>query len=296
MREVSLKRRQSDWVGEFHAMGSPCEILCETPDELDAYHLAIAACTEAWRIEDKYSRYIDGNIVSAINTARGAAVEIDDETARLIDFARTLYELSEHRFDITSGGLRRVWTFDGSANIPDPDAVASARQLVGWHRVTWESQSLRMPAGMEIDLGGIGKEYAVDRVAGILHEHCGVSCLVNFGGDIALTGFPERKPHWVVGIESVDAGGEVAELAIRLRAGAIATSGDARRFLLRDGKRYGHILDPLSGWPVEDAPRSVTVAAETCVQAGMLSTLAMLRGAGAEEFLEDAEARFWCYR
>jgi thiamine biosynthesis lipoprotein len=83
---------------------------------------------------------------------------------------------------------------------------------------------------------------------------------------------------------------------INLSCGALATSGDTQRYLLRDGVRYGHILDPTTGWPVENAPRSITVAADTCTQAGMLSTLAMLRGTHAEAFLEEEGVQFWCLR
>lgn len=153
-----------------------------------------------------------------------------------------------------------------------------------------------MEAGMEIDFGGIGKEYAVDRVAQQLREASGKSALVNFGGDLAVTRTPADRPGWRVGIESVSEHGPAADKVIELRAGALATSGDARRFLLRDGNRYSHILDPRSGWPVKDAPRSVTVAADTCTQAGMLSTLAMLEGENAEAFLRAEEVRHWCRR
>ena len=86
------------------------------------------------------------------------------------------------------------------------------------------------------------------------------------------------------------------ERVINLKTGALATSGDARRFLQKYGIRYSHIIDPTTGWPVKDAPRSVTVAADTCVQAGMLSTLAMLEGAEAEAFLEAQGFDFWCLR
>ena len=78
--------------------------------------------------------------------------------------------------------------------------------------------------------------------------------------------------------------------------GALATSGDARRFVMKDGIRYGHILDPTTGWPVENAPHSITVAADTCTQAGMLATLAMLNGAAAENFLDAQDIQFWCQR
>jgi thiamine biosynthesis lipoprotein len=98
-----------------------------------------------------------------------------------------------------------------------------------------------------------------------------------------------------VGIEAL-ANPELPAQQIDLGRGALATSGDARRFLIRNGKRYGHILDPLTGWPVANAPRSITVAASSCTQAGMLSTLALLHGAQAERFLDAEGVRYWCLR
>ena len=83
---------------------------------------------------------------------------------------------------------------------------------------------------------------------------------------------------------------------LALRRGAMATSGDARRHVTRDGIRYGHVLNPFTGWPVPDAPRSVTVAADSCVQAGMLSTIALLRGAGAEAMLAEQGLPYRCQR
>ena len=151
-----------------------------------------------------------------------------------------------------------------------------------------------MPTGMEIDLGGIGKEYAVDRCVEALRACLDAPGLVNFGGDLAVTGPPQLRDAWRVAVEG-DAP-DRADRLIDLRQGALATSGDARRFLQRGGVRYGHILDPTTGWPVRDAPHSVTVAADTCTQAGMLSTFAMLKGQGAEAFLDEQGVRYWCRR
>jgi len=277
-------------------MGSPCELLCESSDKAVAEKVGRAVADEAWRIEDKFSRYLPGNIIDRINSSQGDDVPVDEETARLIDFSVTLYELSDGRFDITSGTLRRVWTFDGSDNIPSRVDVAAVLELVGWDKVEWNGSSLSMPAGMEIDLGGVGKEYAVDKAAAIAREHTDASCLVNFGGDLAVSHAPVKRKAWHVGIESLSRSSKAAETVIRLAAGALATSGDARRFLMRDGVRYPHILDPNTGWPVIGAPASITVAADTCVQAGMLSTLAMLKGDGAESFLQAQGHQFWLTR
>lgn len=277
-------------------MGGPCEVLVETRDEHEAARLGHLAAEEAWRVEDRYSRYRDGNIVARINSAAGASVEVDDETARLIDFAVELHTQSSGRFDITSGALRSAWTFDGSDRVPDVRTVERALRKVGWARARWDGRRLRMPAGMEIDFGGICKEYAVDRATRLLCEAGSASVLVNFGGDLAVGAPPARRPAWQVGIESVDAPGASAARLIEFRSGGLATSGDARRFLAKDGVRYGHILDPRTGWPIADAPRSVTVAADTCTQAGMLSTLAMLAGAGAEKFLGEQGVSYWVLR
>ncbi len=295
-RIVEIEKSTDCWCGTFFAMGSLCELLCEAGNERDAKVLTAIAADEAWRIEDKFSRYRSGNIIDRINTAAGSEVKVDDETARLVEFATQLHAMSDGRFDITSGVLRQAWTFDGGDQIPSASVVTAVLQHVGWHRVDWTGTSITMPAGMEIDFGGVGKEYAVDRAAGLLREHSDIACMVNFGGDLAVTLPPVNREAWKIGIESLQGESAGPERVINLKTGALATSGDARRFLQKDGVRYGHIIDPMTGWPVKNAPRSITVAADTCVQAGMLSTLAMLQGAAAEEFLDAQGTDYWCLR
>ena len=277
------------------AMGSPCELLVESADREGARQLVCLVADEAWRIEDKFSRYLTGNIIDQINRSNGEPVEVDEETANLLDFAATLTEASEGRFDITSGVLREAWKFDGSDRLPDTATVDSILEHVGWHKLDWSRPRLTLQPAMQIDLGGIGKEYAVDKAAGLLGENTSISCLINFGGDIFATGPSADRKGWQVGIEAPDTDGRIANKIIRLHNGGLATSGDARRFLLKEGVRYGHILNPVSGWPVKDAPRSITVAADTCTQAGMLATLAMLQGEKAETFLKQQGVQYWCY-
>lgn len=277
-------------------MASPCEVLSEATARSEALEITRVAADEVWRIEDKFSRYRPDNVVAAINSAAGAAVEVDQETAQLLDFSQTLFDLSEGRFDVTSGALRRVWVFDGSDGVPSDRAVQRCMQHIGWGRVAWKPPTLRMPVGMEIDLGGIGKEYAVDRAVALLRDHAGVSCLVNCGGDLAVTRRPALRDYWTVGIEKTQASGAIPTSLLRFSVGGLATSGDSRRYLEKAGRRYSHILDATTGWPVADAPRSVTVAADTCTQAGMLCTLAMLRGGDAERFLDAQDTQFWVAR
>lgn len=280
-------------MGRFVAMACACEVLIETDSESSARRIAAAVADCAWRIERKFSRYRNDSVVSKINLAQGKPIEVDEETARLIDFASTLHSLSEGRFDITSGVLRRIWKFDGGSQIPTQQAIDELLPLIGWNKVEWERPVLRMPAGMEIDFGGIGKEYAVDaavELATLIAPE--LSCLVNFGGDVAVNRQRQDGEPWRVGVEAVRRAGSAAGL-IELRRGGLATSGDTRRFVLRGGDRYSHILDARTGWPVRDAPHSITVAANTCTQAGTLTTLAMLQGARARSYLERSGVRHW---
>jgi len=274
-------------------MASPCEVLVDTDDERVARAALEAAHAEALRIERKFSRYRDDNIVHAINHSAGRPVDVDQELAGLIDYAATCHEISEGRFDITSGVLRRVWTFDGREHTPDRAAIAAALALVGWSRVTWRDRVLTLPAGMEIDLGGLGKEYAVDRAAAQVAAVTDAASLVNFGGDLFARGPRRDGRPWIVGVEDPAAPGSGHAGRLELARGALATSGDARRHVLVGGRRLGHILDPRTGWPVERAPRSVTVMAGTCIEAGTLATLAILRGPDAARFLEEQGVRHW---
>lgn len=289
-----LQREDGISAAFFTAMASPCEVLLDTRDAEFAAELAGAAAAEAWRIEAKFSRYRAESIVSVINGSAGNTVLVDAETAALLDYAAQCHRLSEGRFDITSGILRRCWTFDGSDRIPDPAEVAALMPLVGFHRVQWQSPRIVVPAGMELDFGGFGKEYAVDRVLDILAQRFSGAVLVNFGGDLAANRAPPDGP-WRVGVERPDTERET-RLLLELTQGGLATSGDTHRFLERDGIRYGHILDVRTGWPVAEVPRSVTVAAGSCVSAGMLATFAMLHGADAESFLDGQGALYWCLR
>jgi FAD:protein FMN transferase len=275
----------------FTAMASPCELLLHEASAAAATEFATLVAEEAWRVERKFSRYRDDSVTAWIHAHRNADVRVDEETASLIDFASRCFELSDGLFDITSGLLRHAWKFDGSDRIPDAAAVQRLLPSVGFDKLRWQSPILFLPAGMELDFGGIGKEYAVDRAYDLLAARCRDPFLINFGGDLRANRPPPHGP-WQVGIERPDAD-RIATLILDLEHGALATSGDSRRYLLKDGVRYGHILDPRTGWPVSNSPRSVTVAASSCTEAGLLSTLALLRGDGAREFLEEQGVRYW---
>lgn len=294
-RGLKFERCGLDFRFNFRAMATPCEVLIESKETATAEAAAHAVEMEARRIEHKFSRYTNDSVVGRINAAGGKEITVDAETAHLLNFSDECFRVSAGLFDITSGVLRRVWRFDGSNRVPSEAQISVLTQLVGWEKVRWNPPVIMLPEGMEIDLGGLAKEYAVDRALGALGEITTSPALVNFGGDLRVSGPRRQGARWKVAIESVDTEGQMAGL-LELADGAIATSGDARRFLLKDGVRYGHILNPRTCRPVTDAPRSVTVAAATCVEAGMIATLAVLQGGGAEAFLKREAVRAWCIR
>jgi thiamine biosynthesis lipoprotein len=272
----------------FRAMGSPCEVQLWARTRAQAAPVLAAARAEVERLEAKYSRYRTTSLLSRINASAGDAggVEVDEETARLLDYARTCFETSGGLFDPTSGILRRAWDLR-SGRVPAQAEIDALLARTGWRHVRWRAPrvALTLP-GMELDFGGFVKEYAADRVAELCRALGARHGLVDLGGDLSLVGpHPDGSP-WRVGIRHpLRPGGVLARVA--LHAGGIATSGDYERFMIVDGRRYGHILDPRTGWPVEGLA-GVSVVASHCLIAGSATTIAMLKGAAdAPRFLAE---------
>jgi thiamine biosynthesis lipoprotein len=260
----------------FRAMASLCEVVLAAGDEAHADRLANAAIAEVQRIEAKYSRYRPDSIVGRINAAAGCDfVECDDETLRLLDFADQLYEESGGLFDITSGVLRRAWDFR-AARVPDARELAACTANIGWRRIERQGRAIRLAqAGMELDFGGFGKEYAADRAAEVLLALGVRHGYVNLAGDLRVLGPRPDGTPWAVGIQHPrEVGGVLA--SISLQQGALATSGDYERFFEHEGRRYCHILDPRTGHSVTWW-RSVSVLAPQAIIAGAVSTIAMLK-------------------
>jgi thiamine biosynthesis lipoprotein len=276
---------------EFRAMASPCRVRIDGVLQGDPYAVRAAerASAEVKRIEAKYSRYRAGSILSRINAAAGTgvAVPLDDETGHLLAFAAQLYGASGGLFDITSGVLRRAWNFR-AASLPEPEAIEAVLPLIGWSRVALSDGQVELPLpGMELDLGGIGKEYAADRAATLLRDAGFEHGYVNLGGDIRLLGPMSDGKPWLLGIAHPRIAGELAA-EVRLGEGALATSGDYERYIDHSCRRYCHILNPRSGWPMHDW-QSVSVVAPACLAAGALTTIATLMGKEGAAFLREQD-------
>lgn len=289
----TIYRHTDHFRAVFVVMATPCELLVETDCETTAKTIIEKLVQEAQRIEQKYSRYRVDNIVYEINHAQGKPVILDIETFHLLTFANTCFELSEGLFDITAGVLNQIWDFSPDTKPPSEDVVNETLKHVGWQKVTLTETTIELPEHMAIDLGAIAKEYGVDRCSAICQEQWpDVSVLINFGGDIAVSNPRHNAAFWQVGIESADPHTNLPQL-VQISKGGMATTGDAKRYIEHNGIRYSHIINPMTGYALTNAPRSVTVSADNCTQAGLLSTLAVLNGPNAHTFLLEQGVAHW---
>jgi thiamine biosynthesis lipoprotein len=238
-------------------------------------------------LEARYSRYWPDSLLSRVNRLAGRkdGVVVDGEMAALLDYARTCYEQSDGLFDVTSGILRQAWNFSGD-RLPEQRDIEALLERVGWDKLRWERPVLRFDVpGMELDFGGIGKEYAADRAATRCLERGITAGVVNFGGDLRVIGPHPDGAAWEVGINHPREPGKLLA-TLSVRSGAVTTSGDYERCIVVDGKRYGHILDPRTGWPVAGLA-SVSVAAPHALIAGSACTIAMLKAYDGPEWLQS---------
>ncbi len=251
--------------------------------------LARAVEDEARRIEAKFSRFRETSVVSEINRDAGRTpVAVDVETDLLVGAALDLFRESAGRFDPTVGALRKAWDFK-SGRVPSQAELDALLPLVSGASVSRRDGTVFLRrVGMEIDLGGVGKEYAVDRAAGVLREAGIPSAIVEFAGDVRTVGSRGDGRPWRVGVAHPRRAGKVA-FALNLRGDAgVATSGDYERAFVKDGVRYHHILDATTGWPARGVA-SATAVAGTTFEAGRFTTLAMLLGPDAGfELLEKS--------
>jgi len=264
----------------FQAMGTMCQITFATGSRVAAEQFKTVAIRWVSDFEAKYSRFIPESLIGQINSAAGKSwVEVDEETDQIFSLCHELYFLTRGAFDPTALPLIELWNWKANPPvIPSDASVEATRPLVGWRNVERRKGAIFLPrVGMKIDLGGIGKEYAVDRVTQLAAQHGIESALVDFGQDIRAQGRPPGKPAWHIGLEDPQSPG-TCWAGVAAKDLAVATSGDYLRNFQVAGRRYGHIIDPRSGFPVNNGCRAVSVIAPTCTVAGVLSTTAFILG------------------
>lgn len=278
----------------FKAMGSPCHLQFFAHSQEQAQHVYLLAFQAIQQLEQRYSRYLEASLISLINRRAGTGIktQIDNTTFALLQYAEQCYQESGHLFDITSGVLRRIWHFD-KANVPSQAEINELLPCIGWQKVQWDECSIYLPiSGMQLDFGGIVKEYTADVIAGIFVQQGLSSGIVELGGDIRIIGPLPNGKGWPVAIRDPrQPDKKLVELT--MKTGALASSGDYERFQLIDGVRYSHLLNPKTGWPVTGL-RAVSIIAEQCVVAGSLATIAMLKAQKGLKWLQKLQVDFLC--
>ena len=255
------------------------------------------ALKECDRLEQLLSKTIEDSDVWRINHAEGQPVEVDPVTAEVIRTALAISEISEGAFDITIAPASALWDFKAETPaLPDAEALAEAASRVNWRALQLEGNTVTLPAGMMIDLGGIAKGYIGDAVRAYLENRGITSAVLAFGGNIVTIGTkPDGKP-WKIGVQDIDGPAMESMLVLQMGGGSAVTSGNYERGFELDGVRYHHILEPATGWPVQNSLASVTILGDSSAMGDGLSTAAFVlgeeKGLALIESMKDTEAVF----
>jgi thiamine biosynthesis lipoprotein len=254
----------------------------------DALRAELLAVLE--RVDGRMSTYRPDAELARFNAAATTAwFDVSDETRDVVERALEVARRSDGAFDPTVGPLVDVWGFGPeprTERVPPPAAVAARRAAVGAHLVETGAAPARLRKhrpDVRLDLSGIAKGHALDRMAACLDARGVTAYLLDVGGELRARG--ERAPGapWRVGIERPEPGATDLVAALVLRDEALATSGDYRQCFVADGRRYGHLLDPRVGAPVDHAVAAVSVVATDAAEADAWATALLVLGPDAGE-------------
>lgn len=250
-----------------------------------------AAFDEIARIEHVTSEWMDDSELTRFNDAAGdAPMKLSPDLFTVLLRSREISEVTDGRFDVTFYGVGQLWKFEPGAKPPPDAAIQAKRALVDWRRLELDAgtRSGRLAtAGMKVGLGAIAKGYAVDRASALLVARGFANHVVEGGGDTYASGTKGGKP-WMVGVQDPHKGGVVG--ALPSTDIAVVTSGDYERFFEYEGRRYAHILDPKTGYPLEMAHsfQSITVVGPNAMDAdGFATAVAVMGPEGGMAFIES---------
>ncbi len=256
-------------------IGTLAEVTAVGPDETTARAAVEAAYAAFEQVNSLMSDYRDGTEISRLNALpAGESVVVSPETFFVLQRSAEVSQASGGAFDITCRPLVSLWKQAGRDNrLPEQATLSNTLAVVGWTKLKLDppSRSVTKTAdGMQIDLGGIAKGYALDQAAERM-KAAGATCgLIDVGGDIVAVGKQANGDPWRIGVQHPFQSGLIMKLALSDRA--IATSGNQQRFNAIEGRRYSHIVDPRTGRPAHQAP-SVTVIAPDGITADAWATV-----------------------
>jgi len=262
------------------------------PTETEVHEALVAAFAV---VDASMNTYSPESTISALNNAAaGELLELDWDFSYLLNEALRINRLSQGAYDVAVAPLLRIWGFgpEGPRVFPNAASVEEARQLSGFSHFKWDSATRNISkdhVGAALELSSIAKGYGVDLGADVLEEMGLKDFMLDIGGEIQVRGVSPRGDAWRIAIERPQSGGRAAQAAIAVTNTGVATSGDYRNFFERDGKRFSHLIDPRTGYPVEHDLVSVTVVhGSTALADAWATALAVL---GTEQALATAEAQ-----
>ena len=266
---------------EFRAMSTLCRVNIHGVPAAVAAEFQREVVNWTAQFEARYSRYIPASLIGRINAAAGENwVEIDSETERLFNLCQELFFFTRGSFDPSALPLIKLWNWKQQpAVVPNDAAIQAALALVGWNKIQRRVGGIFLPqTGMALDLGGIGKEYAVDCVMNMAIARGIPNVMIDFGQDVRVRGHAPDKKFWWIGLDDAKNPGK-CWAGVAVTDHAVASSGDYLRNFVFNGRRYGHILDPRTGYPAFNDCRAVSIIAPSCTIAGLLSTSVCILGA-----------------
>ena len=257
-------------------MGSPFNLVLYA----DTKQIADSAAKESFRLVDSINLICsDYDSTSELFKLRysvvGLPVRVSPILFELLYVAKAANKDAYGSFDITVGPLSRLWrSARKSQQFPTNGAINTARNRIGFNKVQLDSAAQTitfLQPNMQLDMGAIAKGYAADMVLALLQSHGITNALVDAGGDMVVAGMPPQKKGWTIGINVPGQQEQLLEPKLILSNKAVATSGDAFQYMLHEGKKYGHIIDPRTGYGVT-FQRNVTVVAPDATTADWLAT------------------------
>ena len=259
-------------------MGTTYHITIDSPsDRLSSDILQQQVDIELKKINQLMSTYIADSELSRFNQAPiNDWFSLSAETFKVVRYSLTLSAQTEGQFDITIGPLINLWGFGakGEQALPNEALIAAAKQQVGWQFLMLDEQhqKIKKTRPVAINLSAVAKGYGVDHIANVLDEQGVEHYLVEIGGEIRVKGLNKNQQPWKIGIETPSLWQSGVQKVVALNNKAVATSGDYRNFFEKEGVKYSHTIDPVTGKPVTHSIASLTVIHDSAMQADALAT------------------------
>lgn len=268
-----------EYSRSFYTMGSSLEIRLYTDDKDLFYNITEDSIKRADEINNLFSNYTDDSILAGVNSRAGSMpVEVPPEFSKLTRSAIYYSELTNGAFDITVGNMFELWKGKAEKNqLPEKSEIEAAFKCTGYGNIKISQNTISYGSScLKMDYGAIGKGYVVDEILEIIRSKGIQQAIINFGGNIYSLGSPADQEYWEIGINNPSEHGKTLT-TIGLKDYGIATSGDYEKYFEIKGKRYSHIINPVTGMPVKNIS-SVTVAAKSATEADALSTAFSVMG------------------